>query len=138
MSRKDNIHDAVKLALEKEGWFIQADPYIIKSAGSTFRIDLKVERFVIASRNNDKIAVEIKSFSRLNLIHEFYGAFGQYMFYRDAFSDENLEIDLYLAVSNQAWKRINQKPFLLKRIQQYQLKFIVVDTQRKTILTWKN
>ena len=60
------------------------------------------------------------------------------MFYRDAFSDENLEIDLYLAVSNQAWKRINQKPFLLKRIQQYQLKFIVVDTQRKTILTWKN
>ena len=37
---KDRFHDAVKTALEKEGWTIIADPYEVSVGDVDFEIDL--------------------------------------------------------------------------------------------------
>ncbi len=63
---KDMFHDAVKRALQKEGWLITHDPYPIKIGSIRLFIDLGAERVIAAEQGNDKIAVEIKSFRGCN------------------------------------------------------------------------
>lgn len=136
MSRRDLIHDTVKKALQNDGWKITHDPLIIPSGGTTFRIDLGAEKIILAQKGIDKIAVEIKSMLKVALVYDFYETFGQYIFYRDAFDDEGIDREMYIAVSQQVWKRVQNVPFLLKRIEQYKLKIIVVDIKNRNVLEW--
>jgi XisH protein len=62
MSRKDTFHDIVRRALEKDGWTITHDPLYIDLTDVEVQIDLGAERLIAAERNNQTIAVEIKSF----------------------------------------------------------------------------
>lgn len=136
MSKRDSIHDAVRESLENDGWIITDDPLKVKTGGTFFRMDLGAEKIIIAEKGTTKIAVEIKSLTKVSLIYDFYEAFGQYMFYRDAFNDESIERITYMAVSELGWKRIQKIPFILKRIKQYQLKLIVVDLYNNQIIQW--
>ena len=61
---RDLFHDAVRHALEKDGWTITADPFRLTVGTDTeFLIDLAAERLILAERNHERIAVEIKVFS---------------------------------------------------------------------------
>ena len=62
MTAKDIFHDAVKHALEKDGWKITHDPLFLSFGGVDMYIDLGAERILAAERDDEKIAVEIKSF----------------------------------------------------------------------------
>lgn len=50
MPAKDLYHDAVKLALIKEGWMITADPYKIKYQEIDLYADLAAELPIAAER----------------------------------------------------------------------------------------
>ena len=69
---KDKFHAVVRLALEKEGWQVTDDPYEINVDGVDFEIDLAAEQVLAATRNNQKIAVEIKSFISPSNISDFH------------------------------------------------------------------
>ncbi len=58
---RDLFHDAVKKALIKDGWQITNDPFFLKVGGVEFYVDIGAEKLIAAERNNEKIAVEIKS-----------------------------------------------------------------------------
>jgi hypothetical protein len=58
---KDVFHDVVKNALLKEGWTI-TDPLRLKIGPVEMAIDLGGDRLVAATRQGEKIAVEVKSF----------------------------------------------------------------------------
>ena len=62
MSAKDVFHEAVKRALEKEGWRITHDPLQVKFEQIKVVIDLGAEELIGAERGGREIAVEIKSF----------------------------------------------------------------------------
>jgi len=62
MSAKDVFHNAVKNALQKEGWLITDDPLFIRFGGINIYIDLGAEKVIAAEKDGQKIAVEIKSF----------------------------------------------------------------------------
>jgi hypothetical protein len=62
MPAKDIYHDAVKAALIKDGWTITADPYPIKYEEIKLFADLAGEKTISASREEQQIVVEIKSF----------------------------------------------------------------------------
>ena len=66
-------------ALEKEGWTITDDPFVLysKAHNMDYEIDLAAERLLCAERNSEKIAVEIKSFLRPSLTNEFHTIFRQ-------------------------------------------------------------
>jgi hypothetical protein len=59
---RDHFHGAVRRALEKGGWTITADPYLVRFDRTTVEIDLAAEQLLAAERAARKIAVEVKSF----------------------------------------------------------------------------
>ena len=62
MPARDNIHEAVRNALTKDGWTITHDPYTIEYDGEFAYADLAAERPLAASKAGRMIVVEIKSF----------------------------------------------------------------------------
>lgn len=74
---KDLYHEIVKIGLENEGWLITHDPYPIKIGSVRMFLDLGAERIIAAEKDNEKIAIEIKSFIGDSTITDFYEAMGQ-------------------------------------------------------------
>jgi hypothetical protein len=67
MPAKDLYHDTVVQALIKDGWEITDDPLILSYGGRELYVDLGAEKRAIAAQKDDqKIAVEIKSFLKPN------------------------------------------------------------------------
>jgi hypothetical protein len=62
MARRDLLHESAKHALQKDGWLITHDPYILPFGLSVVEIDLGAERLIAAERGTERIAVEVKSF----------------------------------------------------------------------------
>ncbi len=62
MAAKDAFHEAVKTALQKNGWRITHDPLYINFAEVEMYIDLGAERLIAAEKEGERIAVEIKTF----------------------------------------------------------------------------
>ena len=78
----------------------------------------------------------MKSFLGKSILYDFYGAFGQYLFYREALVDEGIEKELFLAISIKSYQKIIANPLILKRVEQYNIKFIAVDIESKTVEKW--
>lgn len=138
MSRKDTFHNIVRRALEKDGWTITHDPLYIDLTDVEVQIDLGAERLIAAERNNQTIAVEIKSFIRGSNLSEFHVAVGQFMNYR--FTLKKVESDriLYLAVPTETYTTFFQKETIKEMCQEYQLKLIVYETRLEEITQWIN
>lgn len=72
---KDRFHQVVKTALVKDGWNVTHDPLPIKVGRVEMEIDLGAEQLLAAERENQKIAVEVKSFlASASAISEFHTA----------------------------------------------------------------
>ena len=86
MARKDLIHQVVKNALIKDGWTVNYDPFYVEIIDSDghFEIDLGAEKVVIATKENEKIAVEVKSIASKSLLNAFHTVLGQYLDYQQA------------------------------------------------------
>ncbi len=134
---KDLIHEAVKEALQADGWTITDDPLIVPIEETFVKMDLGAERVIAAQKGSEKIAVEIKTLQNPSIVYSFYEAFGQYMFYRDALTDQGIDREMYLGVSELAFKRLTKLSFISKRIQQYHIKILVVDLEAKKIVQWE-
>jgi hypothetical protein len=92
MSRKDQFHEVVKHAVVKEGRLITHDPFTIQiSEAVKLKIDLGAESTIAAQREQEKIAIEIKSFITDSDISEFHAALGQYLNYAQALEGKEPE-----------------------------------------------
>lgn len=54
MSRKDRFHQAVKNALEKDGWTITHDPLSLKIGTFRLQVDLGAEKLIAAEERQPK------------------------------------------------------------------------------------
>lgn len=138
MSRKDTFHDIVRRALEKDGWTITHDPLYIDLTDVEVQIDLGAERLIAAERNNQTIAVEIKSFIRGSNLSEFHVAVGQFMNYRFTLKKVESNRILYLAVPAETYTTFFQKETIKEMCQEYNLKLVVYETQSEEITKWIN
>ncbi len=136
MSAKDIFHDAVKIALEKEGWQITADPLSLKFGDAQIYIDLGAEKILAAEKGEQKIAVEIKTFINDSVMFAFHLAIGQFINYQVAL--ENLQPFrlLYLAVPQEVYETFFQSLLARTVLQKYQIKLIVYDPENEVILKW--
>lgn len=139
MAAKDLYHYLVREVLEQEGWEITHDPYylILEKDITEYEIDLGAEKLLAAEKGNEKIAVEIKSFTKSSLLYEFHAVLGQYMVY--LYGLQKLEPDrvLYLAIPLFAQKKIDKIPALAEMIENFKLNIICFDEDNKTIVSWK-
>jgi len=100
MSARDIYHDVVKSALIKDGWKITADPLTLKfSTRYKLQIDLAAEALMAADKDNQLIAVEVKSFLAPSTVSEFHVALGQFINYRIALRLKQPERVLYVTFS---------------------------------------
>jgi XisH protein len=136
---KDIIHNAIRNALIKDRWTITRDPFTVDlfDDETFFDIDLSAERQVRPDGELESIiAIEIKSFISGSVLNAFHEALGQFLNYQAALLEREMDIDLYLAVSEVGWEKLNAIKFIQRRIQQYHLKFIVVDIQSESVEQW--
>ena len=62
MSRRDLYHSNIKNALEKDGWKVTDDPYILRvrddeGREKSFPIDLGAEKLIAAQKGKQKIGI---------------------------------------------------------------------------------
>ncbi|MEH2087585.1 XisH family protein [Nostoc sp.] len=136
MSARDRFHALVRIALEKEGWIITHDPYHIDLGFVDFYIDLGAELLLAATKDEEKIAVEIKTFLAPSTISEFHTAIGQFINYRIALEDDDPERWLYLAVPLDVYKRFFRYPFIQTVIVRNKIPLLVYDTEKQEIAEW--
>lgn len=136
MSRKDIIHDAAKNALIKDGWEITHDPLTITFGNQRGYIDLGAEKFIAAIRDNEKIAVEIKSFVGRSAITELQKAIGQYLIYRTWLNAKEQNRAIYLALDIDAYRDLFEDISGRVLIEEFELAIIVIDIEKEEVVQW--
>ena len=107
MPAKDIYHDTVKNALIKDGWTIIHDPLRLRWGNNLLYVDLGAERLLTAEKENQKIAVEVKSFASPSNMADLENALGQYILYQNIIEEIEPDRTLYLAVHEEIFR-----PFL--------------------------
>jgi hypothetical protein len=136
MPAKDIVHDLVKNALEKDGWIITHDPYFMPVGKERTFIDLGAEKILAATKENQKIAVEIKSFAGASDLVAFRDALGQYLFYKAILNDFEQDRVLFLAVGNAIFSDFFLEAPIKKIWELYQVKVLVFDENNQNIIKW--
>ena len=122
---RDLFHNVVKEALITEGWTITHDPFPVDYGDVQMQIDLGAKRLLAAQRDSEKIAVEVKSFTKPSAISEFHTAVGQYFNYRHALRAQEADRKLYLAVPSQIYNQFFRLRFVEEIIQEQQILLMV-------------
>lgn len=134
---RDIFHNAVREGLKKDGWRITHEDMQLQVGGVEMYIDLAAEPLLAAEKDDQKIAVEVKSFIRVSDIHEFHLAIGQYRNYLLALSIRDPERVLYLAVSEEAFNRFFTLQFVQQALLFNAVHFLVYNAQEEKIVLWQ-
>jgi hypothetical protein len=135
---KDVYHEIVKDALEKDGWTITHDPYIIfyGKEKSRLNIDLGAEKIFGAEKGGIKIAVEIKSFLSPSIISDFHSALGQVLLYQIGLIKYEPERLLYLSIPLEIYNEIKELELIQDAIKNYRINLLIFDD--RGYLQWIN
>lgn len=132
----DQIHNAVRNALIKDGWTITDDPFVIAYAEVTLFADLAAERALALERGDRKIVVEVKSFGGRSPMHDLKIMLGQYDLYRTFLPMVAPDRQLYLAISDRIYRSLFAQEAIQLVVRRYDLPFLVVDTTVEEVVTW--
>jgi hypothetical protein len=97
-------------------------------------IDLAAERIIAAEKDNERIAIEIKSFIGDSLVSSFHEAIGQYDNYQIALEDDEADRILFLAVPQNVYNSFFQEPFIQKVIDRKNIKLIVYQPNSENLI----
>ncbi len=131
MAAKDFYHDQVRTALTKDGWTITDDPLKLKWLGANLQVDLGAERLITAERGKEKIAVEVKSFIGPSRIEDLKDALGQFVIYRSSLKKVAPERLLFLAIRDDVYRRIFEKPDGESLLVEEEIRLFVFNAKRK-------
>jgi len=135
---RDIFHTLVKEALEHEGWSITHDPFPLhnrKEGG--LQTDLGAEKIITAEKGSIRIAVEVKSFVHISILHDFLLAVGSYYVYRKILSKNDQDRTLYVALPDFVFNRKIRFVWAQEVVEDLGMKFILCDTSQKSITAWK-
>lgn len=134
---KDIYHKIVKEALEKNGWSITHDPYIIPRINrKAYEVDLGAEKFIAAEKGTSRIAVEVKSFIGTSMTYDFHAAFGQYNVYRYFMNEREEGRILYLAIPEEIYNTFFMEADIEAICQHFGVRLIVFDIGQNKIVSW--
>ena len=136
MPAKDIYHDAVKNALIKDGWKITDDPLILSIGKKDLFIDLGAEKLIAAEKDQQKIAVEIKSFLGNSQVNDLENGLGQYILYYEVLLAKQDERVLYLAIKESAYQEIFEEPIGKILLNRKIIKLLVFEPRKESILQW--
>ncbi len=133
---RDKTHQFFRETLEKEGWNITDDSLFIKMGTIPIHIDLGAEKIIGAEKNNEKIAVEIKTFGSSSFITAMYEAVGKFIIYRKALAVLRPDRLFYLAIPDDIYTRIQREPIIKDVFIEENIKLILYKTDIQEIASW--
>ncbi len=136
MPAKDKYHEAVKTALGKDGWTVNADPLHLKWGRHDFYVDLAANRFYLADKGERQIAIEVKSFTSLSAMAALEQALGQFLIYRMILKRVMPSRKLYLAVTEDAFEDVFEAEIGALVLEEYDIPVIVFEEKMEVILEW--
>ncbi|NOT64223.1 MAG: fatty-acid synthase [Acidobacteria bacterium] len=134
MPRRDRYHQNVCQALLKDGWEITNDPLMIYQEGTRVYLDLAAERK--AKDLLESVAIEIKVFGGKSQLTDFENAVGQYELYRTILAEVGSTHELYLALPQSAWMKMQTYPTLLRHLRGRQIHLLVFNPRLEEIVVW--
>jgi hypothetical protein len=138
MPAKDIFHDCVKHALIKDGWIVTDDPLSLKIGKKDLFIDLAAEKMLIAEKENQKIAIEIKSFVGTSEVEDLKNALGQYVLYEKIIKRQLLDRTLYLAIREATYNNLFRQEIGQILLEEKTLKLIIFNPEKEVITQWIN
>jgi hypothetical protein len=136
MAARDVYHQAVKTGLIKDHWQITDDPLLVQVGGIDMQVDLGAEKLLAAEKDQQLIAVEIKSFLGSSPIYDFHLALGQFLNYRLVLATYDPQRTLYLAVPIETYATFFRLPFIQSAVTHHQLALVVYDAEQQEIVKW--
>jgi XisH protein len=137
MPAKDLYHDNVKNSLIKDNWKITHDPLRIRLArGKNLFVDLGAERLLAAERGTEKIAVEVKSFTRPSDMKNLEEAVGQFVLYAHLLVRYYPEYRLFLAVTENVCKTVFEEEAGQTLIEDGIIRLFSFDPNQEVIVRW--
>lgn len=136
MAAKDIYHDTFKRALEKDGWTITNDPLTLKIGRRSAMVDLGAEKLLAAEKEQEKIAVEIKSFLNPSPLKDLENALEQFILYAKILSQNEPERTLYLAVNRPVFNDIFSEEVGQLILETTELRLIVFNSKTEEIIKW--
>jgi XisH protein len=133
---RDLFHQAVRHALENDGWKITKDPFSFRYGETSFEIDLATERLIAAERKDQRIAVEVKSFIQPSASNEFHASLGQYLAYHFALAQHDPTRTLYLAVPRDTYHTFFQRRFNQEIVALHKIRILVYNQFTEVIEAW--
>lgn len=139
MPAKDLFHDAVKIALQKDGWIILRENFRVQvdEEGLALFVDLAAQKLISAEKSGRKIAVEVKSFQEESNFYQFHAALGQYLNYRSGLREVLPDYVMYLAIPLEIHREFFQLRFIQRRVKEHNLKLIVFQPDTEEIVLWR-
>lgn len=139
MPARNIYHDVVVRALIADGWTITDDPLRISFGNRDFYVDLGAERTTIgAEKGEQRIAVEVQSFLNPSPVRDLQEAVGQYGIYRAVLAENRSDRLLYLAVPLRVYEGLLSERFGQLIVRQLDLRVLVFDPQKESIVQWIN
>lgn len=133
MPARDKIHEAVIRALEKQGWRVLHDPFVISIDKKSLFIDLMI-RHVETQRI---MLVEIKTFDDRSQITALASAIGKYMIYQHAMvSEGNSEIPLVLAIPESVFDGIFSTQWVKSLVGKIGIELVIVAMETEEVVQW--
>jgi hypothetical protein len=135
---RDLFHPIVKEALIKDGWTITHDPYPVHSRkDGGLSTDIGAEKIILAENGLKRIAVEVKSFTHLSILHEFLKASGQYLSYSKIMGKNDPNRLLYVAMPTFIYYRLIKYDWVEEVMSDLHMKVILYNTEKIIIEEWK-
>ena len=136
MPAKDIYHEQVKTALINDGWIVTHDPYTIAFGQRNVFVDFGAERMIAAEKDNQKIAVEVKSFQGASDIRDLEQAVGQYVFYRSLLIRFDAQRKLYLAVPHPVLIGVLDEAIARPVLEDENIAILTFDAEKEQIIQW--
>jgi XisH protein len=137
---KDIFHNIVVESLIADGWDITHDGYklLTELLKDALTIDIGAEKLITATKQTEKIAVEVKSFLGDSLIYDFHGALGQLLVYKVNIELQEPDRKLYLAIPEATFEKMSQQRIFDVVAERFEVNYLVYNPNQKQILKWIN
>lgn len=134
MPRLDRYHECVRRALIKDGWEISYDPLMIYHKGTRVYLDLAAERVIGDAL--ESVAIEVKVFGGKSRQTDFEHAVGQYDLYRTVLMATGNTRELYLALPQTAWMKLQALETLLLHLRIRKIDLLIFDPHTEEVIAW--
>lgn len=136
MSANDKIYEPVLNAFDNDDWIITQDPLVLTYEEIRGLVDLGIERIIGAERENQQIAVEIKSFVGRSVVHDIEQMLGQHTLYKWLLKKLQSDRKLYIAISDTTYETVFQGTAAQELIQELKISLVVVNLSTEKIIKW--